>query len=260
MLFPSLSLSLSSKQKCCILRLILYCGSGLTLTAFPLVQNGPWSEFLATRLLSLHEWLMINCYLTLGDWVWQQRTGIPMGFSCSPIWCNMYLLSYEIKFIQWLAQLGRIDLLAKFQYAFRYIDDLCLINVQNPKDFLDPNQVRTETNFYWIYPLNVLEIKEETSAFAQDNPNRGISVHFMNIKFSLNEQPLGQFAFWKYDKRRSLPFQYTQYIKFKSNRAVYQACNIAISQVLPILYISSSTLAALDEILILISTMCSNGF
>ena len=111
-------------------------------------QYGSWSEFPATRLLSLHEWLMTNCYLTLGDRVWQQRTGIPMGFSCSPIWYNMYLLSYEIKFIQRLARLGRIDLFAKFQYAFRYIDDLCLINVQNPRDFLDPNQVRTETNPY----------------------------------------------------------------------------------------------------------------
>ena len=82
----------------------------------------------------------------------------------------------------------------------------------------------------------------------------------MNVKFSLSEQAPGQFAFRKYDKRCSLPFQYTQYIKFKSNRAVHQAYNIAISQKLPILYNSSSTSVVLDEILILISTMCSNGF
>jgi hypothetical protein len=222
-------------------------------------QYGCWSEFPASRLLSLHEWLMKNCFLTLGDRVWQQCTGIPMGFSCSPIWCNMYLLSYEIKFIQRLARLGRSDLMAKFQYAFRYIDDLCLLNVQNPRDFLDPHQERTKNNPYWIYPLNVLEIKEETSSFAHNNPNRGISAHFMNVEFSLNEHDTGQFAFRKYDKRRSLPFQYIQYIKFRSNRAVHQAYNIAISQVLPILYISSSTSAASDEIQILIGTMCSNG-
>jgi hypothetical protein len=81
----------------------------------------------------------------------------------------------------------------------------------------------------------------------------------MNVEFSLNEHDTGQFAFRKYDKRRSLPFQYIQYIKFRSNRAVHQAYNIAISQVLPILYISSSTSAASDEIQILIGTMCSNG-
>jgi hypothetical protein len=170
-------------------------------------QYGCWSEFPTSRLLSLHEWLMKSCFLTLGDRVWQQRTGIPMGFTCSPIWCNMYLLSYEIKFIQHLARLGRTDLMAKFQYAFRSIDDLCLFNVQNPRDFLDPNQLRTENNPYWIYPLNVLEIKEETSSFSSCNPNRGISAHFMIVEFTLNEHDLGQFVFRKYDKHRSLLFQ-----------------------------------------------------
>jgi hypothetical protein len=223
-------------------------------------QYGCWSEFPASHLLSLHDWLMKNCFLTLGDRIWQQQSGIPMGFSYSPIWCNMYLLSYEIKFIQRLARLGHTDLMAKFQYAFRYIDDLCLFNVLNPKEFLDPNQARTENNPYWIYPLNVLEIKEETSSFAHSNPQRGISAHFMNVEFTLNELDSRQFSFQKYNKRRSLPFQYTQYIKFRSNRAVHQAYNIAISQVLPILYISSSNSAASIEIQTLICTMCSNGF
>jgi hypothetical protein len=223
-------------------------------------QYGFWFELPAIRLLNLHQWLMKNCYLTLGDRVWLQCTGIPMGFSCSPIWCNMYLLSYEIKFIQRLAKLGRIDLLAKFKHAFRYIDDLCLFNVQNPRDFLSPNQLRTDDNPFWIYPLNVLEIKEETTSFSQSTPDKGISAHFMNAEFILNEQNPEQYIFRKYDKRRGLPFEYTQYIKFRSNRAVNQAYNIAVSQVLPILYISNSEPAAQAEIQSLISTMSANGF
>ena len=172
---------------------------------------------------------MKNCFLTLGDRVWQQCTEIPMGFSCSPIWYNMYLLSYEIKFIQQLAKLGCTNLMTKFQHAFWYIDDLCLMNVQNPRDFLDSNQLRTENNPYWIYLLNILEIKEETTSFDQSNPTRRISVHFMNVEFSLNELDLGLFIFRKYDKRRSLPFQYMQFIKFQSNQVVHQAYNIVIS-------------------------------
>jgi hypothetical protein len=223
-------------------------------------QYGFWFELPATRLLNLHQWLMKNCYLILGDRIWLQCTGIPMGFSCSPIWCNMYLLSYEIKFIQRLAKLGRIDLLAKFKHAFRYIDDLCLFNVQNPRDFLSPNQLRTDDNPFWIYPLNVLEIKEETTSFSQSTPDKGISAHFMNAEFILNKQNPEQYVFRKYDKRRGLPFEYTQYIKFRSNRAVNQAYNIAVSQVLPILYISNSEPAAQAEIQSLISTMSANGF
>jgi hypothetical protein len=221
---------------------------------------GTWVEFPLQRLLKLHEWLMNNCFLTLGDRVWHQCTGFPMGFSCSPIWCNIYLLSYKAKFIQRLAKLGRIDLLVKFQHVYRYIDDVCLLNVHNPRDFLSPTQPRTEDNPFWIYPLNVLDIKEETSAFSAMTPGKGIATHFMNLHIQINELQPSLFGLRKFDKRRSLPFTYTQYIKFKSNRAVHQAYNIAVSQLVPILYISSSVTAAMDEIMILISTMNVNRF
>jgi hypothetical protein len=71
-----------------------------------------------------------------------------MGFLCSPIWCNMYLLSYETMFIQRLASLECTDLMAKYQYTFCYIDDLCLFNVVNPRDFHSPDQPRTKENPY----------------------------------------------------------------------------------------------------------------
>lgn len=183
-----------------------------------------------------------------------------MGFSCSPIWSNMYLLAYEARFIQHLARLGRKDLLTKFQSAFRYIDDLCLINVQNPRDFLSTSQIRSENNPFWIYPLNVLEIKEETSTFDPHDLQRGLSAHFMNVEISVNTENNELYTFKKYDKKRVLPFNYTQYIKFKSNRCVRQAYNIAISQLLPILYISNTNDATIHEIQLLINTMTRNGF
>ena len=169
-------------------------------------------------------------------------------------------MSYEARFIQCLARLGRCDMLARFKYAFCYIDDLCLINITNPREFLSPDQPRLPDNPFWIYPLHFLEIKEETSVFSLVDPGRGISVHFMNVEITINEMLPTQFLFRKFDKRHALPFQYTQYIKFKSNPCVRQAYNIAISQVLPILYISSSEEFALKEIDILIKTMISNGF
>ena len=57
--------------------------------------------------------------------VWKQILGMPMRFSCSLLWYNLYLVLYEIKFIQRLARLGWADIMARFVYAFRYIDDLC---------------------------------------------------------------------------------------------------------------------------------------
>jgi len=223
-------------------------------------RSGCWIPMLLDRLLSLHSWLMNHCFVSLGDRVWRQTRGIPMGFSCSPLWCNIYLISYKVRFIQRLASLGRKDLLNKFQYAFRYIDDICWINVGNSQEFLDPQQPRTSDNPFWIYPLHILEIKTEVSAFDANDPSRGISAHFMNVQFDLNTSRPNQFIMRKFDKRKNLPFKYTQFIKFHSNRPVRQSYNIIVSQILPILYVSNDTVLATQEIKLLINTLGSNGF
>lgn len=221
---------------------------------------GVWFDLTEAQLIEIHSWLMTNCYVSLGDRVWKQKLGIPMGFSCSPLWCNLYLLHYEINFIQRLARLGRADLMTKFQSAYRYIDDLCWVNTTYPMEFLSPNQARTDSNPYWIYPLNVLEIKCEVSKFAEQEPARGIQANFMNMEIKVSEQDPTMYSTRKYDKRRALPFVYTQYIKFRSNRPIKQSYSIAVSQSVPILYLSSTTEAATTEIRMLIQTLTNNGF
>ena len=171
---------------------------------------GTWLSLSEPQLINIHTWLMKSCHVTLGDRTWLQQLGIPMGFSCSPLWCNVYLLHYEINFIQRLARLGRSDLLGLFKHAFRYIDDLCWLNTINPQQFLDPEQQRTKDNPFWIYPLNVLEIKCEVNRYSADNPLRGLQANFMNIEISISDEQAQTFTTRKYDKRRSLPFQYTQ--------------------------------------------------
>ena len=223
-------------------------------------NSGSWFSISEQRLLVLHEWLMKNCKVMLGNRVWTQRSGIPMGFSCSPMWCNLYLLAYESQFIMRLAKLQRPDLMRKFKNAYRYIDDLCLINVTCPREFLLPSQPRTDSNPWWIYPLHVLEIKEETSRSTSDYPTGFTVAHFMNVAVTIHDPDSGKFSFTKFDKRRTLPFQYTQYIKFRSNRSVHQAYNIAISQLVPILYITSTNEAACLEIKQLLDTLMGNGF
>lgn len=222
-------------------------------------SNG-WFQIFETRLVKLHGWLMTNCFITLGDRVWQQVKGIPMGFSCSPLWCNLYLLSYEVQFIQRLAALGRLDLMAKFQHVFRYIDDICWINVGNPQDFLSPDQPQCDNNPFWIYPLDVLEIKHEVEEFSPTEPGRGIKAHFMNVEFTVDPSMPEKFNMKKFDKRRKLPFKYTQFIKFHSNRPVKQSYNMIISQILPILYTSNDTDEAIREILLLVNILKENGF
>lgn len=87
-----------------------------------------WIEFDLNRCLQLQNWIMLNCYICLGDEVWPQVIGILMSFSCSPLWCNLYFVSYEIKFVQRIARLQQHHLLPLFEAAYRYIDDLCILN------------------------------------------------------------------------------------------------------------------------------------
>ena len=221
---------------------------------------GKWLQISVSEFLMLHKWLTTNCYVRLGNRVWKQVLGIPMGFSCSPLWCNLYLMSYEIKFMQRLAKLGRVDIMEKFKHAFRYIDDLCWINNGNASIFLDPQQPRTSSNPFWIYPLHILEIKTEVSCFSKINPTFGIKAHFMNVLVSISNEDSGEFTLQKFDKRRELPFSYTQYIKFCSNRPIKQAYNVIVSQTIPILYLSNDVTLAKQELCKLVSTLASNGF
>ena len=223
-------------------------------------RYGDWFPITIPKFLQIHKWVTTNCYVRLGDQVWKQILGIPMGFSCSPLWCNLYLMSYEIKFIQRLARLGKTTILTKFKHAFRYIDDLCWVNVGEAMLFLDPTQPRHVDNPLWIYPLDIIEIKTEVSKFSTIHPKCGIIAHFMNVLITITDENSGKFVMQKYDKRRELPFRYSQYIKFRSNRPVKQAYNIVISQTVPILYLSSNTEVALHEINTLITTLSANGF
>lgn len=110
--------------------------------------------------------------------------------------------------------------MTKFAYAFRYIDDLCWLNVGNAQIFLDPTQPRVMSNPYWIYPLHILDIKLELSCFSNKDTSHGIKAYFMNVLVSISDEESRIFTMQKFDKRRDLPFAYTQYIKLSSNRLV----------------------------------------
>ena len=222
--------------------------------------GGIWVEVTEERLIALNTWLSSNCFVTLGDRVWQQISGIPMGFSCSPLWCNLYFLQYEVSFISRLAKLGRIDLMKRFSYAFRYIDDLCIMNNGDILQFLDINSERVASNPFWIYPLGIVEIKQEIDRFSARFPQRGTSAHFMNMQISVINETDGRFRTHKFDKRRNLPFQYSQFLQFQSNRSVSQSYNIIQSQAFSVLYLSSNEHDALNELHFLLRVLTANGF
>lgn len=126
--------------------------------------------------------------------------------------------------------------------------------------FLDPGQDRFANNPLWIYPLGLVEIEPKMTVTLPENSSWVTDAHFLSIRIIIFDTTLGSFHTEKYDKRKSLLFQFQQYIWFLSNRPVKQAYNISLSQTLPILYISSSSYRALLEIQTMINTFVENGF
>ena len=54
-----------------------------------------------------------------------------MGTNCAPLLANIFLYSYEAEFIQSLLSTGRKQLASRFNFTYRYIDDVLSIN--NPE-------------------------------------------------------------------------------------------------------------------------------
>ena len=44
-------------------------------------------------------WLIDNIYVTFGNKVFRQQIGIPMGTDCAPFLANLFLFSYEFKWL-----------------------------------------------------------------------------------------------------------------------------------------------------------------
>ena len=129
------------------------------------------------------KFVMMNCYFTIGDKIFQQIIGIPMGSDPAPFFANLFLYFYESK---WLRKLQRSDLrrARRFINVFRFIDDLIALN--DDKEF--------ESCFKEIYPVE-LELGKENEGY-QEATFLDLNIAIKNNKFSIS----------LYDKRDGFPF------------------------------------------------------
>ena len=75
-----------------------------------------------------------------------------MGSNCAPLLADIFLYSYEAKFIQSLFSTSRKQLALRFNYTYWYIDDVLSINNPEFENYLDQ-----------MYPVE-LEIKDTTES------------------------------------------------------------------------------------------------
>ena len=75
-----------------------------------------------------------------------------MGTNCAPLLADIFLYSYEAEFIQSLLSTGRKQLASRFDFTYRYIDDVLSINDPEFENYLGQ-----------MYPVE-LEIKDTTES------------------------------------------------------------------------------------------------
>ena len=121
---------------------------------------------------------------------------------------------------------------------------------------MDPSQPLTSSNPYWIYPLHIIQLKLTSTTCKEIT----LQSTFLCVTVKLTKPFIGSYTSrinWKKDK---LPCNNISYIFLHSNRPRNQSYNVAISQVMPIIYSASSAFLAYLDILKLVELFHNNGF
>ena len=80
-----------------------------------------------------------------------------MGTNCAPLLANLFLYSYEAKFVQSLLRAGKKHLAQQFSFSYRYTDEVLSMKNTRFAEYLE-----------FIYPRE-LEIKETTETAASSS-------------------------------------------------------------------------------------------
>ena len=163
------------------------------------------------------EFLVDNISVVFAGKVFKQIIGIPMDTNCAPLLADIFLYSYEADFIQSLLSTGRKRLASQFNFTYRYIDDVLVIN--NP-----------DVANYW----------SDVSPWTWDQRHDG-EQHFsfyLNLLLSIGRD--GQLHTTLYDKRDDFNFCIKNFPFLSSNIPSSPAYGVFISQLIRYAMASSS--------------------
>ena len=80
------------------------------------------------RFFVWFDYLVDHIYLRIGDKIFRQIIGIPMGTNPAVFIANIYCFTYELEFIMNLIEREKLSLLQSCRFVKRYIDDLLSAN------------------------------------------------------------------------------------------------------------------------------------
>ena len=156
------------------------------------------------------ESLVDNIFVVFAGKVFQQTVSIPMGTNCAPLFADIFPYSYKTGVILSLLSTGKTHLASRFNFTYRYIDDVLSINNPEFKHYLGQ-----------MYPAE-LEIKDTAESTT--------SASYLDLLLSIwrNDQLHTSI----YDKRDDFNFHITNLPFLSSNISSSPAYCVFISQVI----------------------------
>jgi len=159
-------------------------------------------------LIKMITWLIDNTYVVIGDIVFRQTIGIPMGTDCAPFLANLFLFSYEFQWMYEKLKKRQFPILRKFKYCCRYIDDSFAIN--NDKFLLKYK--------HEIYP-------PELDITTDDESDQ--HVHYLDLDILIKNT---KFSYCIYDKRDKFNFPIVNFPNLSGNIPTSHSYSVFLSQ------------------------------
>ena len=181
-------------------------------------------------------YLIKNCYFKLGDKLFRQDIGIPMGSDPAPAFANLFLFHYESA---WLKSIKKTNytLARKFGQVYRYIDDLVALN----------DGLSFEAYFKDIYPEELQLNKENTT---------NTSTSFLDLHIEIIN---GIFTTKIFDKRDHFGFNITRLPYRESNIPCKMFYSSIAAECLRICRATSASADAISSIHTLLARMTKQG-
>ena len=151
-------------------------------------------------------WLIDNA--RIGDKVFRQVIGIPMGTNSAPFLANLFLFSYEFQWMNEKLKKKDFYLLQKFKHRCRYIEDLFAIN--NNKLLL---QLKHK-----IYP-------PELDITTDDESDQ--HVHYLDLDILIKNT---SFSYCIYDKRDKFNFPIVNFPNLSGNIPASHSYSVFLSR------------------------------
>ena len=163
-----------------------------------------------STLVEWTEYLIDNIYIKVGNSVYRQTIGIPMGTDCAPQLANLFLFHYEYLYMKNLMR-DNLCMAKKVGNTVRYIDDLLTLNNNNFEEEI-PNIYPSELTF------------KRTSESDTKLPYLDISISICSSKYVTEV----------YDKRDAFNFNIVNFPYMSSNIPANPTYGVYISQLIRI--------------------------